>query len=425
MTSVSKKAQKAEFDPKVGSTIDAGIDDAVVPDITKVMKEIMYVCIMTPQGDPFDPTCIWGAPVVVWGLPSTAKSDGVEQASCEASLQHATIYPGQRQPEDFSGVLVPYSTGVVIECMLGAVRKLNPIGRGVIFLDEINNASRATEGAMLGFIQKRIVADNPMAPGIRLIAAANPPKWSANGFQMTPPTANRFAHFQVKCPPVEKFAQYLICEEAKPIFDAGGTEDSIRAQWGSVYGYEKSKLIGYLQSQPHSLHHEPEPDHPQSGYNWGSPRMWRMGIRMVSAAKILGYNEEIQNLVLEGCVGEGLAFDYQTWVRQANLPTPEEVLRTGWAPDMRRLDVAYAVLISTTQYATSAPDLQEGHNRAVGMWNLLQKFIAVNMGDMTVNSAQALVAKNLSRKSGNQFVLQACDPVLGWMTDNGMLRHVA
>lgn len=422
MSSLSKKN---EFDPKVGSTIDAGIDDAQVPDVTQYMKEAMYVSMMTPQGDPLDPNCIWGAPVVFWGLPSTAKSEGVDQAAIEASMLAETIYPGQRQPEDFAGVLVPYAQGVVIECMLGAVRKLNSIGRGVIFLDEINNASRATEGAMLGFIQKRIVADNPIAPGVRILAAANPPKWSANGFQMSPPTANRFCHLQIKCPPLDKYINHLMDEYAKPIFDARGTEDAIRANWGSVYGHEKAKLVGYLKSQPCSLHHEPEPDHPQSGFCWGSPRTWKMGIRMVATAKILGYGEELQQLLLEGCVGEGLAFDYQTWVRQSNLPTPEEVINTGWSPDQRRLDVAFAVLVSTTQYATSATDAQEAHRRAAGLWLLLQKFVAMHMGDMIISSAQALAKKNLSRKSGNQKVVEACDPVLTWMADNGMLHYVA
>lgn len=420
---MSSASKLAKFDPTVGSTVDVGIDDAQVPDVTNCMKETAYVAIMTPQGDPFDPSCIWGAPVVYWGLPAVAKSDRVEQAAFEAVMPAETIYPGQRAPEDFAGAIIPYPTGVVIECMLGAVRKLNPLGRGVIFLDEINNATRATEGAMLGFIQKRLVGDVPLAPGIRLIAAANPPKWSTNGFQMSPPTANRFCHFQVKCPPVKQYIDYLISEGAKQVFDAGGTEELIRQKWGAIYGHRKALLAGYLQRQPRALHHEPEPDHPQSGYGWGSPRSHLQAARMAATAEILGYKDDIIDLCIEGCIGEGLAFDFNTWVREADLPRPEEVLQGKWVPDMRRLDVAYAVITSVTQYTISEADRDAAVRHAVGAWSLYQKFIGANMGDMIVSAAQTLVRKNLSRKS-SPHVQSVADPVIRWMTDNGLLRYV-
>lgn len=420
---MSSASNLAKFDSAVGSTVNVGIEDAYVPDVTNFMKETAYVSIMTPQGDPFDKNCIWGAPAVYWGLPAVAKSDRIEQAAFEACLGYGTIYPGQRQPEDFSGIAIPYPTGVVIESMLGVVRQLNPLGRGVIFLDEINGATRATEGAMLGFIQKRIVADQPLAPGIRIICAANPPKWSVNGFQMAPPTANRFCHFQVKCPPVDKFLKYLVNENREQVFDAGGTEDLIRSKWGSTYGHNKALLAGYLQSKPTALHHEPEPEHPQSGFGWGSPRSWVQGIRMWSTAEILGYNTEIRDACLEGCVGEGLAFEFQTWLRSADLPRPEEVLQGKWKPDNRRLDVAYAVLISITQYTVSCADPQEAVNRAVGTWNVFQKFIEAQMGDMIISSAQTLVKKGLTRKAGGALEV-AAGPAIKWMADNGMLRYI-
>src|ERR1044071_3476396 len=121
------------FEPTAGSTMTIGIesDEAFVPHVPAVMKDTAYVAIMTPMGDPNDPNCVWGAPVCYWGLPATAKSDKIEQAALEANLHYATIYPGQRQPEDFSGVLVPAKDGgVTMECLIGAVRYLNSMGPG-------------------------------------------------------------------------------------------------------------------------------------------------------------------------------------------------------------------------------------------------------------------------------------------------------
>lgn len=421
--SSTRTTKLAKFDPNVGSTVDAGIDDAHVPDVTRCMKETAYVSIMTPMGNPHDPACIWGAPTCYWGLPATAKSDKVEQAALEANLHYATIYPGQRQPEDFSGVLIPYPTGVVLECLLGAVRYLNPIGRGVIFLDEANGATRATEGAMLGFIQKRIAGDTPIAPGIRLLLAANPPKYSTSGFTLAPPTANRMCHLQVKCPPHREWINHMISEELVAKFDAGATEDTIRSRWGDIYSHTKAQFIGFVESLPTILHRQPDRDDPQSGYCWSSPRTMKLAARMRATCEILGYSDEVGNLLVEGCIGEGPAFEFLTWSRNADLPRPEYVLKHGWKPDMRRLDVAFAVLTSVTQYVVSTQDRNEAMERAIGAWHLFKTFLDLNMGDMAVSAAHTLVTKNLSRKASPQLKI-AADPVIRWMALNKLLNYV-
>lgn len=423
---MSSTAKLANFDPAVGSTVNKGIDagEGNVPDVTNFMKETAYISIMTPflDQDPNDPNCIWGAPAMYWGLPAVAKSSRVAQAAHEANMLCNVIFPGQQQPEDFSGVLAQGPTGLTIECMLGAVRRLNPIGRGVIFLDEINNATRATESALLGFVQNRRVGDTPIAPGIRILGAANPPKWSVNGFQMAPPTANRWCHFQVKCPPHRSWINRVVTGPTGILFDAKGTEDNIRARWRDVYSHVLALVTGYIEHSPVSLHCEPEPENVQSGYNWGSPRTWELAARMKATSEILGYSDEITNLCVEGCIGEGLAFDFLTWMRNADLPKPSDVLLYGWKPDMRRLDVAYAVLTSTTQYVISTANRAEAINHAVGMWKLLSVFVEHNMGDMAVSSAVALVEKNLSRKAGPDL-LKVADPVIRWMIDNKLLAY--
>lgn len=422
---MSSAAKLANFDPAVGSTVNTGIDEheAHVPDATQYMKETAYVAFMTPMDDPNDINCRWGAPVIYWGLPSTAKSDGIDQAAIEACLQCETIYPGQQQPEDFSGVLFPSASGPTVECLLEGVRRLNALGRGVVFLDEINNASKATEGAMLGFIQKRIIAGKPLAPGIRMIAAANPPKWSVNGFQLAPATANRFCHLQVKCPPLDNYINYLLDEYSKPKFSAHQTEDIIRHNWSAAYGHAKAKLVGYLRSQPTALHRQPQVEDQQSGFCWASPRTLRLGIRMTAAAEILGYKDEISNLLLAGCVGEGVAFDMMHWIRNADLPTPAEVIQNNWSPDQRRLDVAYAVLTSVTQYVIGATDRQTMEVRGVGGWQLLGRFVQANMGDMVINSAKAFVGKNLSRAAQIPELAKASDSVILYLGANKLLAY--
>lgn len=414
------------FDPAAGSTVNIGIeeDEAFVPDVTDCMKETAFAAIMTPMGDPNDPTCIWGAPTCYWGLPAVAKSDKIEQAAIEANLHYATIYPGQRQPEDFSGVLVPKPNGdVTIECLLGAVRYLNSVGRGVIFLDEMNAATRATQGALLGFIQKRLIGDNYLAPGVRILAAANPPKWSTSGFTLASATSSRMCHLQVKCPPVDDWCNFMIEEGVRPHFDSQMTEDTIRKGWGAAYSHVKALFVGYMKHRRVTLHMHPDINSLQAGFCWANPRTWRLAARMKATADILGMDQSVSYKLIEGCVGEGAAFDYSNWVRNANLPRPEEVIKNGWTPDRRRLDIGYAVIASVSQYVVSITDREEQVHAAIGAWNLYQNFINANMGDMTVSAAQVLVHKKLSR-SHDERIRPVADPVVRWMAKSNMLRYV-
>ena len=424
-SSITVATRTPDFDPAAGSTVNVGIDpsEALVPDVTKFMKETAFVSIMTPLGNPFDPTCIWGAPVCYWGLPATAKSEKIEQAALEANLPYATIYPGQRQPEDFSGVLVPTPTGVVIECLIGAVRWLNPLKRGVIFVDEMNGATRATQGAMLGFLQKRVIGDSALAPGIRILAAANPPKWSTSGFTLASPTANRMCHLQVHCPPVDEWIHHMISEEVKPQFDAASTEDLIRAKWGAVYSHVKALFVGYMKSRPQMLHIHPNIDSAQAGYCWPSTRTWKLAARIKATAEILGQAETVSHTMVEGCVGEGAAADFYIWARSADLPTPQEVLKMNWTPDRRRLDIAFAVLTSVTQYVLSIQDKKEATEVAIGAWRLYSNFIEASLGDMTVSAAHSLATRGLSR-STDLNIRSVADPVIRYLAENKLLKYV-
>jgi hypothetical protein len=412
----------AKFDPAVGSTMDVGIEDASVPDVTLYMKEIALVSIMTPMGDPFDPYCVWGAPSCFWGLPSTAKSDMVEQAAEAAGLPYATIYPGQHQPEDFSGIFVPTQFGLQLECALDAIRYINPLGRGVVFLDELGEATRAVQGAMLGFIRKRVAAGIRLAPGVRIISAANPPNYSSSGFTLSHPMANRMPHFQVRCPPVDRWAHHVISGGTRDPINTQLLEDVLRQNWRAAFGYSQSMHVGYMKNRRTTLHMEPGINDPQGGYGWPSPRTWELSMRMYATARALEMSSIIQQLVIEGCVGGAAAGDFQVWIKDANLPDPVTVLSGGWTPDPRRLDVAFAVLASTTQFVLGLPQRDVAINSAAGLWRLYKSYIDQNMGDLTVSSAQTLVRKKLGRDD-HEILKDASAPILRWMTQNNILRH--
>jgi hypothetical protein len=405
-----------------GSTIDKGIEDANVPDITGRMEDAAQVSILTPLGDPTEDKCIWGAPACFWGLPAVAKSESIKQAAFAAGLGCGIVMPGQRQPEDFSGVLISTPDGNVrSECLLGAVRLLNAYGAGVLFLDEFSNAPPATQGSMLDMVNDRQCGDTPIAPKVRILSAANPAEYSAGGFRLDPPMANRMCHFQVKCPPVEKFINFLVSEGSPMQVDVLATEALIQAHWAEAYAKVKGLMVGFLHSNHRMLHVEPHPTNPQSSYCWASPRTWWLAGRMRATANILGKDTTVQELIIEACIGKAAADTWMAWERNSDLPTPEDALDGKWVPDIRRLDVSYAVITSCTQFTLGAVDKQLKIERAKKMWTLLGKFVDANLGDLAIPSVKALISKGMSLTSMPE-VINECRPVYNWVIDNGIIK---
>lgn len=410
---------------KTVSTVNVGIEDADVPDVTQHMKEVARVAILTPMGDPHNPNCIWGAPVCFWGLPAVAKSDKIKQASAECGLANGVILPGQRQPEDFAGVLVPdpkSETGVRSECLIRAITLLNLYKKGVLFIDEVSTATPATQGAMLGMVNDRQVGDVRMEPGIRILLAANPPKYSAGGWKLEPPMANRMCHVQVKCPPVREWIEWLTSEGTQQTTDVTATEAIIQDKWASSYSNVKGRLVGFIHSNQTLLHMEPPPETEQSSYCWTSPRTLWIAARLRAAAEILGVTDKVRDLIVEGCIGSGTYEAWMAWERSNDLPTPEEALDGRWSPTVSRPDVSLAVLTSVTQYVTNIRSKEEAVERACQAWPLFQRFIDMKMGDFTITSAKALVNKGLSR-SDDTRIRNVAEPVIQWMIDNQVLKY--
>src|SRR5205823_11964182 len=58
----------------------------------------------------------------------------------------------------------------------------------------ISTAPPAVQAAMLRIVLERVVGDLELPPGVRVVAAANPPEQAADGWDLAPPLANRLVH---------------------------------------------------------------------------------------------------------------------------------------------------------------------------------------------------------------------------------------
>jgi len=152
-----------------------------------------------------------------------------------------------------------------------------------------------------------------------------------------------------------------------------------------------------MRANPSLLHKQPAPDDPTSGGAWPSHRMWNWAGRGIATSRCLGMPKELENEIVQGCVGEGAMGEWIEWMAKADLPDPLDVLTKGWIPDPERLDVTVAVLISTVTWVTSLPSGSSDRIKyATANWGVLQEVIAAGIPDLAVGPASMLVTSDLA-----------------------------
>ncbi|WP_155738840.1 AAA family ATPase, partial [Rhodococcus pyridinivorans] len=136
-------------------------------------------------------------PVLLWGEPGIGKTAVLSQHAEAVDLPLTTVIASVHEPSDFSGLPVlgddPATRGVPMAPPDWAVR-LVQAGRGLLFLDELSTAPPAVQAALLRLVLERRIGALQLPPGVRIVAAANPPSSAADGWELSPPLANRFVH---------------------------------------------------------------------------------------------------------------------------------------------------------------------------------------------------------------------------------------
>src|SRR5947209_971142 len=134
-------------------------------------------------------------PVLLWGAPGTGKTSAIRAMADEMGWPCETVIAAIREPSDFSGLPVVRESGVDMAPPRWAQR-LAESGRGILFLDEISTAPPAVQAALLRVVLERVVGDLALPDDVVVVAAANPPEQSADGWDLSAPLANRFCHLE-------------------------------------------------------------------------------------------------------------------------------------------------------------------------------------------------------------------------------------
>jgi len=319
-------------------------------------------------------------PVLLWGPPGTGKSSSVLALGRALGVPVEVVIASIREPADFAGLPVPDGVFCLNGQQIRSVHlappawavRLAQAGRGILFLDEISTAPPAVQAALLRVILDRVVGDLSLPPGVAVAAAANPPEQAAGGWDLAAPLANRFCHLTWG-------------------LDASAWADGMLRGWPAPEvprlpeGWEtdvpaaRALVASFIRARPHLLLQVPR-EESRAGGAWPSPRTWDMAARLLAACAAAQAEEDVEAILLAGCVGEGPAHEFLRWRRELDLPDPEELLA---APESFQLpprgDQQYAVLAAVVAAAVREPVKRD---RLAAAWRVIDAARQQGGGDI-------------------------------------------
>lgn len=388
------------------------------------LEEQIHAALLVPLDDPNNRFCRWGLPLLIWGLPGIGKSERVVVGGMKAGLTTRQIYAPRFMPDDPSGVCTPDGKGDVrIVCTMTAVRELKEIGSGVLFIDELSSSKEATQAAFLGVVLDRDVAGETMSGRIRILAAANPPEIAANGRELMSAFSNRLCHIHLEPPSADEWGEWLLKGSPKTFLEVGQGEELIKEKWDYEWGRTRAIFATGLRRNSALLHALPSEDSGKRGTAWPSPRTWEFAARAYTTCRILGYKDGIVDVLLEGCVGEAAAAELITWIMEQDLPEPEAVLKNGFTPDPHRIDRAFIVYQSVTEFVVNQKDVATKNAMGVRLWELFTEADQAGILDTVIDCIKLAVSKNLGRKA-HKKIYELATPLLERIGDAGLQELV-
>ncbi|MER6914090.1 MoxR family ATPase [Streptomyces sp. NPDC000594] len=322
-------------------------------------------------------------PVLLWGEPGIGKTAALTQLADSLGLPLTTVIASVHEPSDFSGLPVvgddPAERGVPMAPPQWAVR-LVEAGRGLLFLDELSTAPPAVQAALLRLVLERRIGTLRLPPGIRIVAAANPRSSAADGWELSPPLANRFVHLHWTHDP-EVVVRGL-----------GGTWPRATLprldpeRLTTAVDRARRAVCGLLTGRPALVHRLPSGEARRGGA-WPSPRSWEMTVRLVAFATAAGTSRDVLSLLVRGAVGDGPGLELLAAMDRLDLPDPEALLADpAGVPLPERGDLRQAALEAVVDAVHRRPE----RSRWDAAWALLVHAMETGAPDLVVVPATTL-----------------------------------
>ncbi|MFJ5637333.1 AAA family ATPase [Streptomyces goshikiensis] len=324
-------------------------------------------------------------PVLLWGEPGIGKTAALTQLAESLDLPLTTVIASVHEPSDFSGLPVigddPAVQGVPMAPPDWAVRLVRA-GRGLLFLDELSTAPPAVQAALLRLVLERRIGALRLPPGVRIVAAANPRSSAADGWELSPPLANRFVHLR------------WTHDHEVVVRGLGGTWPRATLprldpeRLTGAVDLARRAVCGLLTTRPALVHRLPSGESGRGG-PWPSPRSWDMTLRLIAFATAAGSSREVLSLLVRGSVGDGPGLELLAGLDRMELPDPEELLADpAGAALPERGDLRQATLDGVVEAVRRRPE----RSRWDAAWTLLVRALETGAPDLVVVPATVLAA---------------------------------
>ncbi|MFI8193772.1 AAA family ATPase [Streptomyces sp. NPDC085946] len=324
-------------------------------------------------------------PVLLWGEPGIGKTAALTHLAATLDLPLTTVIASVHEPSDFSGLPVvgddPAEQGVPMAPPDWAVRLVRA-GKGLLFLDELSTAPPAVQAALLRLVLERRVGALRLPPGVRIVAAANPRASAADGWELSPPLANRFVHLRWTHDHevVVRGLGGVWPRATLPRLDPHGLPEAVR--------FARRAVCGLLTARPGLVHRLPTGETRRGG-PWPSPRSWEMTLRLVAFATAAGSARDVLSLLVRGTVGDGPGLELLAGLDRMDLPDPEDLLADpAGAVLPERGDLRQAVLDGVVDAVRRRPE----RSRWDAAWALLVRAVETGAPDVVVVPATTLAS---------------------------------
>lgn len=324
-------------------------------------------------------------PVLLWGEPGIGKTAALTQLAASLDLPLTTVIASVHEPSDFSGLPIvgddPAEQGVPMAPPDWAVRLVRA-GRGLLFLDELSTAPPAVQAALLRLVLERRIGALRLPPEVRIVAAANPRSSAADGWELSPPLANRFVHLQ------------WTHDQEVVVRGLGGTWPRATLprldpeRLPEAVDFARRAVCGLLAARPKLVHRLPSGETRRGG-PWPSPRSWEMALCLIAFATAAGSSREVLSLLVRGTVGDGPGLELLASLDRMDLPDPETLLADPAAAVLpERGDLRQAVLDGVVEAVRGRPE----KSRWDAAWTLLARALETGAPDLVVVPAATLAA---------------------------------
>ncbi|KQX93063.1 MoxR family ATPase [Streptomyces clavifer] len=324
-------------------------------------------------------------PVLLWGEPGIGKTAALTQLAVSLDLPLTTVIASVHEPSDFSGLPVigddPAENGVPMAPPDWAVRLVRA-GRGLLFLDELSTAPPAVQAALLRLVLERRIGTLQLPPGVRIVAAANPRSSAADGWELSPPLANRFVHLKWTHDHevVVRGLGGTWPRATLPQLDPGKLPEAV--------DFARRAVCGLLAARPKLVHQMPTGETRRGG-PWASPRSWDMTLSLIAFATAAGSSREVLSLLVRGTVGDGPGLELLASLDRMDLPDPETLLADpAGAVLPERGDLRQAVLDGVVAAVRNRPE----KSRWDAAWALLVRALDTGAPDLVVVPATTLAS---------------------------------